>query len=136
MTSLFEDQDEAAAFSRYRVAQQIEYGTWVAATDLKVNGVLAFAAGHPVPVSHVETYGWDKDGSVVPSGTELPDPVADRAEALRARRAVLEAEQAAIDAELAEAGPVERTILDEIDRAEDEAQPAPKRKAAAKKNEE
>lgn len=101
MTSaLFDDQDEAAAFSRYRIAQQIEYGTWVAAADLRVNGVLAFAAGHPVPVSHVEMFGWDKDGSVVPSGTELPDPAADRAEALRARRAALAAEAAAIDAEL------------------------------------
>jgi len=133
--TLFEDADEAAAFSRYRIAQQVEYGTWVAATDLKVNGVLAFGAGHPVPVSHVQRFGWDKDGSVVPSGTGLPDPAADRAEALRVRRAALEAEREAIDAELAAAGPVERAILDEIDRAEDEAQPAPKRKAA-KKNEE
>lgn len=122
MTSaLFEDENEAAAFSRYRIAQQIEYGTWVAAADLKVNGVLAFATGHPVPVSHVETFGWDKDGSVVPSGTELPDPAADRAEALRARRAALAAEQAAIDAELGD--------------GEQATAEAPKRKAAKKSEE-
>lgn len=121
MTSaMFEDQDEAAAFSRYRIAQQIEYGTWVAAADLKVNGVLAFAAGHPVPVSHVETYGWDKDGSVVPSGTDLPDPAADRAEALRARRAALAAEVAAIEAEL---GDGEEGAADGNHEAEEPAAP-------------
>lgn len=128
--TLFEDADEAAAFSRYRIAQQVEYGTWVAATDLYVQGVLAFAAGHPVPVSHVERFGWDKDGSVVPSGTELPDPAADRAEALRARRAALEAEREAIDAELAD---TDGQADDEQDSGDDAGEQTPE-PAAKRRN--
>jgi hypothetical protein len=138
MTSVvFEDPGEAAAFARYRIAQKVEYGTWVAAADLKVNGVLAFAAGHPVPISHVEAYGWDKDGSVVPSGTPLPDPAADRAEALRARRAALAAEQAAIEAELAETEPAGEAD-DSQDGPSDETAdpPAAAKRRASKKSEE
>lgn len=40
------------------------YGHWVAVDDLKIDGVLAFAAGHRVPTTHVEMFGWDRDGSV------------------------------------------------------------------------
>jgi hypothetical protein len=100
--ALFDDPDEAAAFHTYRIAQMREYGTWVAAANLYIDGVLAFVAGSPVPVSHVERFGWDTDGSVVASGTPLPDAATDRQTQLRARRAALEAERAAIEAELAE----------------------------------
>lgn len=39
-----------------RKAQETEYGTWVATEAISINGTLAFNAGDPVPVSHVEAY--------------------------------------------------------------------------------
>lgn len=37
-----------------RDAQLAEYGTYVAVSQIKLDGVNAFNAGDPVPVSHVE----------------------------------------------------------------------------------
>lgn len=106
----FADPADAAAFGQYRDAQVQEYGTWVASGDIRVGGALAFTAGHPVPKSTVEEHGWDRAGIVVRAGTPPPEPGTDRAEQLRRRQAELEAERAAIDAELADAstGPVAR----------------------------
>lgn len=97
----FDDPGEAARFAVYRAAQIAEYGTWVAARNLHVDGVLAFTVGHPVPDEHVSRFGWATDGSVIPAGTPLPEPGVDRDTQLRARMATLDAERAAIEAELA-----------------------------------
>jgi hypothetical protein len=45
------------------------YAHWVAVEDIKIDGALAFVAGHRVPTTHVERYGLDRDGSVVPTVT-------------------------------------------------------------------
>jgi hypothetical protein len=39
-----------------RKAREVEYGTYTAAEDIHVDGVLAFKKGDPVPVSHVKQY--------------------------------------------------------------------------------
>lgn len=39
-----------------RLEIQKEYGTFVAAEDIYINGVLAFATGYPVPISHTKQY--------------------------------------------------------------------------------
>lgn len=40
-----------------RQARAVEYGTYTASEAIHINGVLAFNAGDPVPVGHVEAYG-------------------------------------------------------------------------------
>lgn len=42
-----------ATAEELRAAQEAEYGTYVATQHIYVNGALAFAPGHRVPVSHV-----------------------------------------------------------------------------------
>jgi hypothetical protein len=57
------DEERAAIVERYRHRLQVQYGEyaqWVAAQDITVGGALAFAPGHPVPVAHVERFGYDK----------------------------------------------------------------------------
>lgn len=44
--------------------QAIEYGTYVANQDIRHGVALAYCAGHPVPVSNVATYGYDRAGLV------------------------------------------------------------------------
>jgi len=44
-----------ATAEELREAQRKEYGTFVAAGPININGVRAFNAGDPVPVSHVES---------------------------------------------------------------------------------
>ena len=39
---------------QYRASQIAEYGTYVAATTIDINGARAFNPGDPVPTSHVE----------------------------------------------------------------------------------
>jgi len=39
-----------------RAEQEKEYGTYVAAEEIRIDGVLAFGIGYPVPVSHTEEY--------------------------------------------------------------------------------
>lgn len=48
----------------YKAAQAAEYGTWVAAVPIDVDGVRAFNEGNPVPASHVKKYGYDKSDLV------------------------------------------------------------------------
>lgn len=93
--ALFNDPAEAANFAVYRAAQVAEYGAWVAAQDIPIEGVLAFAAGHPVPADHVARFGWDTLGLVVPAGNDV-DPEAQ----MRARLNALDAERASIEAQL------------------------------------
>ena len=47
--------EETAAFVE---AQAKEYGTYVAVAPISFNGVPAYNAGDPVPVSNVEKYGY------------------------------------------------------------------------------
>lgn len=54
-------------------AQREEYGTYVAAQDITYNGVLAYRAGHPVPVSNVKLHGYDKNDLVVKAGTKAAE---------------------------------------------------------------
>lgn len=51
-------------------AQAKEYGTYVAAQDIYIGLALAYRAGDPVPVSNVETHGYDKNGLVAKTGTK------------------------------------------------------------------
>ena len=53
-----------AAAALHRAKQLEEYGTWVATRQIMFGAVPAFNPGDPVPVSHVEKYGWDKTGDV------------------------------------------------------------------------
>lgn len=39
-----------------RKEREKEYGSYVAAEEIRIDGVLAFGKGYPVPVSHVEEY--------------------------------------------------------------------------------
>lgn len=103
-TPAFADPADAAAFAIYRQAQIDEYGTWEAIGDIRVdNATLAFTAGHPVPASIVQRQGWDKQEGIVRRVVPPPQPGVDRAEQLKLRRAQLEEEAAAIEAELAAA---------------------------------
>lgn len=60
---------ERAALER-RQAQLAEYGQWVAKGPIMFGNALAYDTGHPVPVSAVETYGYDKQGLVERVATE------------------------------------------------------------------
>lgn len=61
-----------SAPDEYLAAQQAEWGQWVANVPIYYNGARAFNADDPVPASHVERYGLDKDGSVRKAGTDSP----------------------------------------------------------------
>jgi hypothetical protein len=54
---------ERAALER-REAQLAEYGQWEATDRIMFGNALAYDVGHPVPVSAVEMYGYDKQGLV------------------------------------------------------------------------
>lgn len=43
-----------------QAAQTVEYGTWVATQEIYHGTAVAYATGHPVPVSAVERYGYDQ----------------------------------------------------------------------------
>jgi len=50
-----------AAAVEHRRAQIANWGKWVARHDILTDtGVLAFREGTPVPVEHVERFGWDQ----------------------------------------------------------------------------
>jgi hypothetical protein len=53
--------DEQSAHAK---AQAEEYGSFVAVGNILHDGVLAYTAGHPVPKSNVEKYGYEADGLV------------------------------------------------------------------------
>lgn len=96
----FADPAEAAAYAQYVEAQQVEYNTWVAASDIYVGNVCGYRVGHAVPKSVVEARGWDRQGLVVPAGGPVPEPGVDREQQLKERMDALEKERAAIEAEL------------------------------------
>jgi hypothetical protein len=56
--------ENALSVHQHKAAQAVEYGTWTAREDIFHGAALAYAAGQPVPVSNVETYGYDELGLV------------------------------------------------------------------------
>ena len=58
----------------HRAAVAAEWGTWVAAGAIYVDGVRAFNAGQSVPASTVAARGWDTSGEVVRAGEPIPEP--------------------------------------------------------------
>lgn len=57
-----------------REEQKKIYGTYVAAQAIDIGNVRSFNVGDPVPIEHVERFGWLEEGKVVlREGAELPD---------------------------------------------------------------
>ena len=54
----------ALTLEEREAAQRVEYGTYVANEDIFHGSALAYAEGHPVPVSNVELHGYDEQGLV------------------------------------------------------------------------
>jgi hypothetical protein len=87
------DAQAAVALETYRHRLRLqygEYGQWVAAVDIPApdgGTALAFGVGHPVPVAHVERYGYEALGYVrrpdnfVDPRDEQPTPADELAEA-------------------------------------------------------
>lgn len=57
-------RDHALTLEEMQAAQQVEYGTYVAAEDIFHGSGLAYREGQAVPVSNVEQHGYDRDGLV------------------------------------------------------------------------
>jgi hypothetical protein len=57
-------RDHALALDERTAAQEVEYGTYVAKEDIFHGAALAYAEGHPVPISNVELHGYDRLGAV------------------------------------------------------------------------
>jgi hypothetical protein len=57
-------RDYALTMEERDAAQAVEYGTWVATEDIFAGAALAYAEGHPVPISNVELHGYDQLGAV------------------------------------------------------------------------
>lgn len=55
----------AGMAAEYRTRLVKEYGAYRAITPINVDGVRAFNVGDPVPISHVERFGYDRNGLVV-----------------------------------------------------------------------
>jgi len=55
-------------------AENAQWGKWTANGPIFLDGVLAFAAGHDVPMQHVEKYHLDKQGLVRAAGEPAQDP--------------------------------------------------------------
>jgi hypothetical protein len=66
--------DDPKTAAELRKAQEEEYGKYVAATRIEIDGVLAFMPGHPVPAGHVSD-----DGPVYPSQVVPRDKLAPEA---------------------------------------------------------
>lgn len=60
----------------FAARQAVEYGTYVATEAIFYNGARAFNPGDPVPVSHVEQYGYDEQGLVEKVKADKPKPPA------------------------------------------------------------
>lgn len=60
----------------YAAALEVEYGTYVATQPIVINGVRAYNAGNPVPVSNVDQYGYLEQGLVRRADEPAPEPVA------------------------------------------------------------
>jgi len=52
------------AYEKRAEEELAEYSTFVATADISFNGVPAYRAGHPVPVSNVEKFRYDEQGLV------------------------------------------------------------------------
>lgn len=61
-----------------RAAQVKEYGTYRAVAPIDIDGVRAFNVGDPVPVGHVDTFGYGAD-QVERVEQDKPTPKAARA---------------------------------------------------------
>lgn len=120
MAELYSNKEARTAGER-REALRKEYGAYVATQNIAIDGVLAFAAGYPVPVSHVEKWpellDEDENGEypVVPVGSDettghvaarVLDPAsqAPKKSAKREEWAVYAAGKGASDEEVAEGG--------------------------------
>ncbi len=55
-------------------AEAAQWGHWTANGPIYLDGVLAFAAGHDVPVQHVEKFQLDKQGLVRAAGEPAAEP--------------------------------------------------------------
>lgn len=55
--------------AKLAAAQEQEWGTYVAVQPIAFNGVPAYNVGDPVPVSNVQRYGYEADGSVAKVGS-------------------------------------------------------------------
>jgi hypothetical protein len=104
----FADPVAASQYAAYREAQIEEFGQFVADGLIVHGGVPIFADGQPVPASTVAAHPWLAE-RVRRVGSA---PVVDRAGQLLLRRAELEAEAAAIEAELAAARVADIPVLD------------------------
>lgn len=69
-------RDNALTVAERDAVHRDLYAHWVAAEDLLIDNVIAFAAGHAVPTTHVERFGWDESGQVT-AVEQQPAPVAD-----------------------------------------------------------
>ena len=52
------------AFEARAEQEAAEYSTWRAVAPIPFGNTIAYQPGHPVPVSNVERYGYDKQGLV------------------------------------------------------------------------
>jgi hypothetical protein len=52
------------AYEKRAEEELAEYSTYVATADISFNGVPAYRAGHPVPVSNVRKFRYDEQGLV------------------------------------------------------------------------
>lgn len=55
----------AAETEKYAQEQEQEYGTYIAAMNIKLDGSLAYRKGDPIPVSNVKKYGYEDNGLAV-----------------------------------------------------------------------
>lgn len=65
---------DPAPWVQRREEQAKEYGQFVANTKIYHNGSLAYLPGHPVPVSNVKKYAYDKQGLVDRVGASQASP--------------------------------------------------------------
>jgi hypothetical protein len=61
--------------------EQAQWGKWEAKGPIYIDGVLAFAKGHDVPVHHVEKFHLEEQGLVKPYGDETADVIEEPAPA-------------------------------------------------------
>lgn len=68
--------DAAKTAAEQREAQLREYGMFIAAEDIYIDGALAFRPGHAVPISHVSDEGPVFPGQVALRQTQKGEPTA------------------------------------------------------------
>ena len=70
-----------SAWEQHRSEQLAEYGTYVATHVIYHGNAVAYNVGHPVPVSNVRLYGYDKQGLVARVDGVSDEPSVDREDA-------------------------------------------------------